>query len=234
MLLHLVVIVSCKFFRWSIVNYYLFFTSISFRIRAAASIGLHVNADKIEYMFFNQRGNISALKGCPLKLEDKFTYRGSSVLSSENDINTRQAKAWTANYSLSVIWKSDLTDKMKRSFFQAAVVSILYYGCTTWTLTKGTAIKLDGNYTRRQRAILNKRWRQYATKQQLCGHRPPIKNNIQVRRTRHGGYCWRSKDELITDVLLWTSLHGRAKAGRPARTYIQQVFADTGCRLEDL
>ena len=37
---------------------------------------------------------------------------------------------------LSVIWKSDLTDKMKRSFFQAKVVSILLYGCTTWTLTK--------------------------------------------------------------------------------------------------
>ncbi len=34
------------------------------------------------------------------------------------------------------MWKSDLTDKMKRSFFQAAVVSILLYGCTTWTLTK--------------------------------------------------------------------------------------------------
>ena len=36
---------------------------------------------------------------------------------------------------LSVIWKSDLTDKMKRSFFQAAVVSLLLCGCTTWTLT---------------------------------------------------------------------------------------------------
>ena len=30
----------------------------------------------------------------------------------------------------------DLTDKMKRNFFQAAVVLILLYGCTTWTLTK--------------------------------------------------------------------------------------------------
>ena len=37
---------------------------------------------------------------------------------------------------LGVIWKFDLTDKMKRSFFQAAVVSILLYGCTTWTLIK--------------------------------------------------------------------------------------------------
>ena len=37
---------------------------------------------------------------------------------------------------------------MKRSFFQAAVVSILLYGCTTWTLTKRLEKKLDSNYTR--------------------------------------------------------------------------------------
>ena len=70
-----------------------------------------------------------------LKLVDKFTNLRSSVSSTEKDINTRLAKAWTAIDRLSVIWKSDLTDKMKRSFFfQSAVVSILLYGCTTWTL----------------------------------------------------------------------------------------------------
>ena len=35
------------------------------------------------------------------------------------------------------------------------------------------------------------------------------------------GHCWRSKNKLKIDVLLWTPLHGRAKAGRPARTNIQ-------------
>ena len=57
---------------------------------------------------------------------------------------------------------------------------------------------------------------------------------IQVRRTRHAGHCWRSKDELISDVLLWTPAYGQAKAGRPARTYIQQLCEDTGCNPEDL
>ena len=71
---------------------------------------------------------------------------------------------------LSVIWKSDLTDKMKRSFFQAAVVLILLYGCTTWALTKRIEKKLDCNYTRMLQAILNKSWRQHPTKQQLYGH----------------------------------------------------------------
>ena len=73
----------------------------------------------------------------------------------QKDIDTRLTKAWTAIDRLSIIWKSDLTDKMKRSFFQSAVVSILLYGCTTWTLTKRLK-KLDGNYTRMLRAILNK------------------------------------------------------------------------------
>ena len=123
---------------------------------------------------------------------------------------------------------------MKRSFFQAAVTSILLYGCTTWTLTKRLEKKLDGNYTRMLRAILNKSWQQHPTRHQLYGHLPPITKTIQVRRTRHAGHCWRSRDELIRDVLLWIPTHGRPKAGRPARTYIQQLCEDTGCCPEDL
>ena len=133
-----------------------------------------------------------------------------------------------------LVRKSDLTDKMKSSFFQAMVTSILLYGCTTWTLTKRLEKKLDGNYTRMLRAILNKSWRQHPTRHQLYGHLPPITKTIQVRRARHAGHCWRSRDELIRDVLLWTPTHGRAKAGRPARTYIQQLCEDTGCCPEDL
>ena len=83
-------------------------------------------------------------------------------------------------------------------------------------------------------AILNKSWRQHPTKHQLYGYLPPIMKTIQVRRTRHAEHCWRSKDDLISDVLQWTPSHGRAKVGRPARTYIQQVCTDTGCSLEDL
>ena len=128
--------------------------------RATAGIGLYVNAHKTEYMCYNQTGDISTLEGTPLKLGDKFTYLGSSVESTEKDIETRLTKAWTAINRLLIIWKSDLTDKMKRSFFQAAVTSILLYGCTTWTLTKWLEKKLDGNYIRMLRAILNKSWQQ--------------------------------------------------------------------------
>ena len=118
--------------------------------------------------------------------------------------------------------------------FFSAVVSILLYGCTTWMLTKWMEKKLDGNYTRMLWAILNKSRRQHPPKQQLYGHQPPITKTIKIRRTRHAGHSWRSRDELISYVLLWTPSHGRAKAGRPARNYIKQLWADTGCSPEDL
>ena len=79
--------------------------------RAASGIGLHVNAHKTEYMCYNQTDDISTLDGTSLKLVDKFTYLGSSVSSTENDIDTRLTKAWTAIDRLSIIWKSDPTDK---------------------------------------------------------------------------------------------------------------------------
>ena len=61
--------------------------------REATGIGLHVNAHKTEHMCFNQTGEISTLDGSPLKRVDKFTYLGSSVSSTEKDIDTRLTKA---------------------------------------------------------------------------------------------------------------------------------------------
>ena len=81
---------------------------------------------------------------------------------------------------------------------------------------------------------MNKSWQQHPTRHELYGHLPPITKTIQVRRTKHAGRCWRSRDELISDVLLWTLTYVRAKAGRPARTYIQLLCEESGCSAEDL
>ena len=80
---------------------------------------------------------------------------------------------------------------MKRSFFQAAVVSILLYGCATWTLTKRLEKKVDGNYTRMLRAILNKSLRQHPTRHQLYDHLPPITKTIQAGTSSSVMYSYR-------------------------------------------
>ena len=123
---------------------------------------------------------------------------------------------------------------MKRSFFQAAVVSIPLYGCTTWTQTKWMEKKawwlLHKNVASNIELVLE------TTPNKAAAVRPPNthRENYQIRRTRHAGHCWRSRDEFISDVLQWTPLHGRAKAAQPARTYIQQLCVYMGCSPEDL
>ena len=124
---------------------------------------------------------------------------------------------------------------MKRSFFQAAVVSILLDGCTTWTLTK---------------TVGEEAWRQLYKNvkgniEQVLASNTPQSTNYTVTYLRsrklykldepgHAGHCWRSKDEIVSDVLLWTPAYGQSKAGRPVRTYIQQLCDNTGCNPEDL
>ena len=151
-------------------------------------------------MCFNQKGDISIINDSFLKLVDKFTYLRSCISSTEKDINIRQVKTWTAINTLSITWKSNLSDKIKRML----------------------------------QTVLNKSWKQHLTKQQLYGQLLPISKIIYVRRTRHTGHCWRNKDKHISDILLWTLLHGCTSVGRLRRTYLQQLCMDTGRRLEYL
>ena len=103
------------------------------------------------------------------------------------DVNIQLVKAWTSIDWLSMIWKSDLSEKLKSNFFQLAVVSVLLYGCTTLTLTKHREKKLDRNCPRMLQAILNKSWNQHTTTHQLYIHLLPISKTIQIRQTRYAG-----------------------------------------------
>ena len=129
--------------------------------QTAGDINLHVNANKIVFMSFKRERAISTQSERPLKLVGQFTYVGSNISSTESDFNIRLTKAWTAIDRLSIILKSDLSDKIKQGFCQAVAVPILLYGCTTWTLTKRVEKKLNRNYTRLLRAILYKSWKQH-------------------------------------------------------------------------
>ena len=136
---------------FTFISFFTFFLLHRFGTSSRQASGLYVNAFKTEYICYNQTGDISTLEGTPLKLVDKFTYLGSSVESTEKDIETRLTKAWTAINRLSIIWKSDLTDKMKRSFLQAScqidtAISLLYLDAnktageeTGWQLQKNAA-----------------------------------------------------------------------------------------------
>ena len=202
--------------------------------RAAKGIGLNVNVKKTEYISYNQQGNIKSLAGKDIKSVEEFTYLGSSITSSQKDIDIRVGKAWGAIKNLNSIWKSTLPINLKRDFFRATVETVLLYGSTTWTLTKKLEKKINGTYTRMLRVCLNILWNQHPTKKLLYGNLPPVTETIKERRLRFAGHCHRSKEELAGITLLWQPMHGYTTVGRPYRTYIDQLTDDTGHLLEEL
>ena len=64
------------------------------------------------YIYIYPEGDVSNHNGCSLKFVDKFTYLGSSVSSTESDINMQLITAWTFINRLSIKWKSDLSNKI--------------------------------------------------------------------------------------------------------------------------
>ena len=202
--------------------------------QAAMEIGLYINAKKTEFVKFHQEGDIRLLNNTSIKAVDDFVYLGSNIKSTEKDIEVKKGKAWSALNKLNCIWKSNLSDNLKRQFFRSTVETVLLYGSTTWTLTHQQKKNLDGTYTRMLRAILNIDWKTHPTIKQLYGNLPKISNVLRERRMRLAGHAWRNRDELVSDVLLWRPAHGKTRPGRPNKTFIDQLADDASCMEEDL
>ncbi|CAM1310307.1 Uncharacterised protein r2_g2061 [Pycnogonum litorale] len=204
--------------------------------RTSKEIGFYLNADKTEFICLNQDASegMKSLNGDKIKQVEDFRYLGSYIATTAQDVNIRLGKAWGALNQLNKIWKSNLPDNLKRNFFRATVESVLVYGSVSWILTTQMEKKIDGAYTRMLRSALNRSWKDHPTNKELYGNIPPISKSIKQQRMRFVGHCWRSKEELIGDVLLWKPSYGKQSAGRPKKTYIDQMMDDTGCRLEEL
>ena len=124
-------------------------------------------------------------------------------------------------------WPSFLVglENIKRKSFQAVAMSVLFYDCTSWNFEKCLKKKLDGNYTRILGAIFNKSWKHPTKKWQLYSHLPSILWTIQDEQDML------EKSQVMNVVLSWTPIHGHTSVGWPAKTYIRQLFTDTGYRL---
>ena len=156
-----------------------------------------------------------------------------ALVKSTNNIVASRFFAHTLSRIRRIVKICEVVDLFLRKpfWFFLSMLSIL-----------GSMHHMDGDITHRKKArcrrmlwaILNKSWKKHPMKQEFYGHLPLISKTIQVRRTRNAEHFWRSKDELISDVLLWTPTYGRASAGRPAGTNLHQLSEDTGCSTENV
>ena len=162
---------------------------------------------------------------------NQFEYLGSNISFTESDVNICLMKAWSASDRLSIVWKSDLSNKIKLVFTQAVAVSILLYGCTICTLAKRIEKKLGQNYTRMLHAVFNKYWKQHPIKQQLYCHLPLISQTIQIKQM----ICWALLEKQgwthqwhsLMDSCSWTC------QCCPTSKNLHQLCTDTKCSRED-
>ena len=203
---------------------------------ASEKVGLKLNTKKTKCLHLNQDLNqaqsIFSKTGAPIKQVEDFKYLGSFIGDSKRDFLTRKGLAWKACNKLNKIWKSDISTKTKISFFRACVESILLYGSETWTMKAELKQRLDGTYTRLLMKVKNLNWRNHPNKALIYGELPPISTTLAQRRSMFAGHCFRAKDQVVSDVLLWRL--PQANRGARKLCYPDTICRDTNLTLEEL
>jgi len=109
------------------------------------------------------------------------------------------------------VWKSKLSDDLKRRLFVATVESVLLYGAETWTLTAQQDKALDGVYTRMLRMALNVSWREHVRNADLYAGLPKVSIKVRERRMRLAGHCVHHPELAANPLILWEPKQGTAK-----------------------
>ena len=192
-------------------------------------IGLGLNAKKTKVLPQNvDDPTVTTLNGTVLEVVQDFVYLGAWIASTQRDIKVRRARAWQALHGMSKIWKSSMSDQLKRRLFVATVESVLLYGSEAWTLSVQDEKALDGVYTRMLRMALNISWEDHVKNVDLYGDLPRVTDKIRGRRMRLAGHCVRHPELVASELVLWEPIHGRRGRGRPHSTYIDTLKRDTG------
>ena len=179
---------------------------------SAKQTGLHISNFKTEYSLFNQgEWHLKALNGESLKNVDDLCL-GSWIDYCSKDVNERTGKGWSALHKLDTIWKkNELSGGLKIELFKSTVETVLLHGSTAWTLTQSLDKRLDrapGIY----KSVESGEERDLATahcNEVLYAGLPRITATIRERRLRFSGLCWRSKNEVVSDFVLWEPKHGK-------------------------
>ena len=195
----------------------------------AAQVGLQISVKKTEVLTrnINHSGVSMQAYGEEIKHVPNFKYLGSLVANSEDDIRTRKGKAWVAFWKLERIWKSQsLPLEMKLRLFDASCLSILLYGCESWTISESQASSLNSFATSCFRIMLGyKRMDKVTNKHVLeIVHRPVLIDMIHKRQLGWLGHALRREpQELVCKYALFTPSHGHRQRGGNKTLFHQYI-----------
>ena len=149
-------------------------------------------------------------------------------------MKVRKALAWKACNKMRTLWKSNLSNATKISFFRAAIESILLYGSEGWTLTEALEARLDGCYTRLLMVVQDLSWKDHPTRETIYGDLPKVSEIVRARRLNFAAHCTRRVNEPVANLVFWNPAQGTRNQGRPRLTYPKLLSLDTGIHHQEL
>ena len=200
---------------------------------SAGQIGLEANVPKTKHMRMNSRSQEAIrLYGTAIEEVDEFPYLGSKMTSDgscDAEIKSRLSKASQAFGMLKSIWRAGkLSLQTKLRLFKSNVLTTLLYGAESWKMTKTIGKKLEVFQRRCLRRIVDVRWPNTISNEDLYSMTAtrPITEEIRRRRWRWIGHVLRLPPTATARVALRWTPDGRRGRGRPKETWRRTVEAE--------
>ena len=200
----------------------------------AGAYGMEVSTEKSKVMV-NSTSNTTAqiyMNGQELEVVDSFKYLGSTLTKdgrSSTEIKTRLALATSALSKLSKIMRSkDITLPTKLKLFRSLVLSILLYGCESWTLTAETTRRIQTFETKSFRRLLGISWSDRKTNEfvrnqitLLAGPQEPLLATVRRRKLSWFGHV--TRHNTLSKTILQGTLEGGRRRGRQKKGWMDNI-----------
>lgn len=199
----------------------------------ASAYGMEISGEKTKAMInstSNTKVNIN-LKGQPLEEVDRFKYLGA-ILSKDGtctaEIRNRIASATAALARLDRMWKSNISFPSKFKLYKALVVSILLYGCETWTILREDERRIQAFETKCLRRLLGISFREHRTNEyvlntirNLVGPQEPLLATIKRRKLAWFGH--HTRHDSLSKTILQGTVEGGRRRGRPRLSWSDNI-----------
>ena len=203
--------------------------------KAAGRYGMEISSEKSKIMVnsnTHQAATSITLNGQMLEEVDSFKYLGATLTkdgSSVKEVKARLSLATAAMTRLSTIWKSSsIGFLVKLKLYKSLVVSILLYGCESWTLTADLERRIQAFEHKCLRKLLHISHTEHKTNEFvrqlvfiLAGKQEPLLAVVKRRKLAWYGHI--SRHDTLSKTIFQGTVEGKRSRGRPRKSWSDNV-----------
>ena len=210
--------------------------------KCSSAYGMEVSSEKSKVLINEHTVGVYdriTMNGEKLETVEKFKYLGSTMTKngkSDKEIKIRMATANAAMLNLETIWKSrSITLHTKIHLYKSVILSILLYGCESWTISKNMEKRLEAFDTKAYRKILGITYRERKTNEYVKKRIGPVDSLLKIikkRKLKHYGHTMRHNT--LHKLIMQGFVDGKRRSGRPRINWMTNILEWTEKDLGNL